>query len=295
MTARAASGNLKGITLMTAAMAVAALADALIKITADTVPAPQILLVVGFGGVLVFGGIALWRQERLLSRDFFHPAALTRSFGEVMGTGSIILVLPVISLSLLTVMLQAVPIIVTLGAILFLGERAGWRRWVAILVGFAGVLIILRPGTEAFTPAVLLAVLAAFGQSIRDLASRAAPPHISTLQLAVWGFVIFGMASLVIAVADGRPVPPIGPSTAVGLILIVVLAGTVALLVISAMRVGDVAVVAPFRYTRLLFGVGLGLVLFDERLDPVTILGGSLVVASGLYTWHREVRARQIR
>ena len=116
--------------------------------------------------------------------------------------------LTLIPLATLTTILQATPLLVTMGAALVLGEAVGWRRWTAILIGFGGVLLVIRPGFEGFEPAVLWGVLAVIGLAIRDLASRKVPKSISSLQLSAWGFFAVGVSGAVLlGVTGGAEVP----------------------------------------------------------------------------------------
>lgn len=292
MTAPGRADNLRGIALMTAGMAAAASCDALIKLTASIIPVSQIIALIGFVGMAGFWSAAMRRGLPILSRDFFHPAALGRDLGEVIGSAGIITALALVPLSVVTFIIQSVPLLVTLGAVLFLGERAAWRDWLAMLGGLLGVLIIVQPGTEGFAPAALIAVLAACGQALRDLSSRAAPKRIATLQLAVWGFFFFGLAGAIMTVLSGDPVRWPAPAGLMGITLIIPMAAATMLFITAAMRTGDVAVISAFRYTRLAFGAGLGVILFSERLDATTLAGGAIIAASGLYAWHRQFRRR---
>ena len=132
--------------LMTAGMAGTASVDAVIKSVSFAVAPPQIITVVGFGGMIIFGIAARRRGHPLVSRAFFRRAVVVRNVFEVVGSFGTVLALALVPLSLVTTIGQSVPLIVTLGAVLLMGERADWRVWTALLVGFAGMLLIIRPG-----------------------------------------------------------------------------------------------------------------------------------------------------
>jgi drug/metabolite transporter (DMT)-like permease len=157
------------------------------------------------------------------------------------------------------------------------------------MVGFVGVMVIIRPGAAAFDPAVLWAVLGVIGLTLRDVATRAVPRGTENLKLAAWGFaslIPLGMAMLALTGGTGKL-----DLHAQTLLFGAVVSGTTAYWAITAaMRVGDVGVVTPFRYTRLIFAMGIGIVVFDERPDSWTFAGSALVVASGIYTLWREGR-----
>ena len=180
--------NLKGMAWMTLAMLAFALTDMFMVFAAREMPVWQILFLFGMGGAVLFG---LWAA--LLGHRWFSPVLLLRSVmirntAEVLATVSFVMALSLIPLSTLSAVIQANPLLVTLGAALFLGESVGWRRWLAIGVGLAGVLLILRPGAESFDPNILYAVAAAIGLSLRDLATRRVPKSVPTPLLASYSF-----------------------------------------------------------------------------------------------------------
>jgi drug/metabolite transporter (DMT)-like permease len=287
------SPNLRGSLLMVAAMAGFAIEDMFLKFAARSLPVGQILMIFGGGGMLAFAVMTKLRGERV-----FHPAILTRAIlvravFEVMGRLFYTLAIAFTALSSASAILQATPLVVVAGAALIFGERVGWRRWFAILVGFGGVLIILRPGLEGFTVASLLAVAGTIGFAGRDLATRAAPPVLSNLQLGVYGFAMMVPTGAVLLAFFGTASVP-GIVTA-GQLLAATVVGVAAYYALTAaMRMGDVGVITPFRYTRLVLALILGVALFGERPDGYTLLGSAIIVASGIYTLLRG-RKRSVR
>lgn len=280
-------GNRRGIALMVVAMAAFALEDMFIKLAAQRLPTAQILLFLGVAGALVFGLWAYLRGDRLIAPAMFTRAMMVRNFGEVTGTIFFVTALTLVPLSTASAVQQATPLAVTLGAALFLGAPVGWRRWTAIAAGFAGVLIIVRPGMDAFQPGTVFAVLAVIALAMRDLGTRVAPVSVSSFALSTWGFGMIGVAGVVlIPFATGPVVPTAGEAGALMGALVFGLGGYYA--ITSAMRVGEVPVVAPFRYTRLLFAIVIGMLVFAERPDVPTLLGAALIIGSGLYTLARE-------
>jgi drug/metabolite transporter (DMT)-like permease len=186
---------------------------------------------------------------------------------------------------------MAMPLFVTMGAALFLQEQVGWRRWTAILAGFCGVLLIIRPGLDGFRPEALWSLLAVFGLGLRDLATRRIPPHISTSQLSAWGFIavaILGAGMLAFS-GGAQTLDPI-QSLWIGGALAFGLGAYWALT--EANRVGEVSVITPFRYSRLIFGLIIGVTVFAERPDVITLSGAALIIGAGLYSFARE-RARK--
>jgi drug/metabolite transporter (DMT)-like permease len=289
MTAPRRQDSQRASLMMVLAMALFALEDLLVKYATQTLPVGQILVSVGLGGLAVAWPVARSRGLRVLSRDLLHPAILARSAAEVACTICFAAALALLPLATVSAILQALPLVVTMGAALILGERVGWRRWTAILAGLAGVLLILRPGPGGDATGAVLAVLAVLALAARDLATRRVPARIPDGLVTAWAFGALAVAGL-IALPFGGPARMPDPATALALAGCVVFALGAYLALMAAIRGADIAVVAPFRYSRLLFGVGLGSVVFDERPDAWLLAGSALVVASGLYTLWREAR-----
>lgn len=279
--------NLRGSILMVLAMAGFSIEDMFIKRLAVNLPVGQILIFLGIGGAIIFAVIARSQGNRLFSRDLISRPVLLRNFGELVGTIGFVTAIALTPLSSASAILQATPLAVTLGAALFLGESVGWRRWSAILVGFCGVLMVIRPGLQGFEPASLFAVQGVIGLAIRDLATRAVPRSISSMQLSTYAFATLVPAGLILLSISGTPTVP----TAVdwrdfSFAMITGVAAYYA--IVAAMRLGDVAVITPFRYSRLVFALIIGTTLFDERPDIWTLTGAAIIIASGIYTFLRE-------
>lgn len=271
---------------MLLAMAGFALEDVFIKSLAKDLPTSEILIGLGLGGAVIFGALARRRGDPLFSLALFSPPMILRNLGEMLGTLCFISALTLIPLSTATAIIQAMPLVVVAGAALFLGEPVGWRRWSAIVIGFCGVLLIIRPGMAGFDWAALWAVGATIFLAIRDLATRVTPKEITPSQMGCWGFfmaMIAGVFLLPFGPAPILPAPVHGFYFLGG--LAVGMAGYSALTL--AMRSGAVAVVTPFRYSRLLFSIILGAVIFAERPDGITLAGAALILSSGLYTLAR--------
>ncbi|MBP1804488.1 DMT family transporter [Rubellimicrobium aerolatum] len=285
------SGNGRGILYMVLAMGGFAVEDTFIKLLAQRgMPPGQILLVLGLLGMAGFAVAARARGQRFLSRRLLHPMVLGRNLGEMLGTFGYVLAVALAPLTTATAIFQATPLATTMAAALILREPVGWRRWTAIGVGFAGVLLIVRPGTETFQAASLLALLAVVGLSARDLFTRRVPPATDSILLAGWGFgavALVGALQLVVTGGAVRPVGAEGPW-----LLAATVAGAAGYwLLTESTRMGELSVIMPFRYSRLLFAMGIGIVVFAERPDLWTLVGAVMIVGSGVYSLLRE-RAR---
>lgn len=275
--------NLAGALWMVAAMGLFAVEDVFLKAASAVLPVGQILVVFGLGGAFVFALLARARGARLFVAEAAAPAMRIRAVFEIFGRLYYVLALALTPLSATTVILQATPIVVVAGAALFFGETVGWRRWSAIGIGLLGVIVILQPGTAGFSALSILAVLGMLGFAARDLASRAAPAALSTAALGFYGFLAVAAAGVLFSLWDRAPFlwPP---WPVAGAMACVVIAGTAAYgCLMRAMRTGDVSAVTPFRYTRLIFGIGFGVVLFGETVTGAMMLGSALIVASGLF------------
>lgn len=278
--------NQRGALYMTTSMAGFAVEDVFVKAAAQSLPLGQVLLSIGLTGMLVFAAMAARQGESVLPAAFLSRPMLIRSGFEITGRLFYGLAITLTALSTTSAILQATPLVVVAGAALVFGEKVGLQRWLAVLVGFAGVLIILRPGAE-FSALSLLAVVGLLGFAGRDLATRAAPKGLSNRQLGALGFAMLAVAGSILLLVSGGarlPSPPDLARLAAGTVF--GMAGYHALT--YAMRTGEVSAVTPFRYTRLLFAMVLAMALFGERPDLATWIGAALVVGSGVFALTRK-------
>ena len=260
-----------------------------LKFAAQGLPTGEILLVTCLFSFFFFAALARAEGRRTLTATALHPWVLARNLGEMVGTFAYITALAMIPLATVSAVLQAMPLAVTMAAALFMGEKVGWRRWTAIAVGFSGVLLVIRPGLDGFQPAALWVLVTVAGLSLRDLGSRKIPRDISTTQVSAWG-----VASVAVLGAGMLPFQtPLLPTPWQGAMMLgAMVFGTVGYwAVTSATRTGEVSVVSPFRYTRLIFAIALGAGVFAEYPDRLTLLGAAVIIGSGLYSFARE-RAR---
>ncbi|WP_434054924.1 MAG: DMT family transporter [Roseibium sp.] len=279
--------NLRGIILMVLSMGAFAMADTLIKLVSGSVAPAQIMFLMMAGGSFMFCVIAKLQGARLIDRRVFLPVFLVRYLAEVIAMVGMVMALTLVPLSTVGAIIQATPLLVALGAVVFLGEKVSWRRWSTIVLGFVGVLLIVQPGADGFDALSLWAVLSMFGLSVRDLTTRMTPPDMASASLAAYSAIAtlpFAMAWIVM---DGDTfLPP--EADWVFLISIILLGSLGYLLLTASIRSTSLSVVAPFRYARLLFMVVLGMVVFGERPGVSMLAGTALIVISGLYMMWRE-------
>ncbi len=287
--------NQTGALLMTAAMAAYTFNDALIKLTGGALPLPQILTIRGIAAsVLIYllalrlGGLRL----RLTGRAWGMIGL--RCASEVAATYLFLTALMVMPIANVTAVLQVLPLTVTLGAALVLAEPVGWRRLAAIAAGFAGMLLIVRPGPDGFSEGSLYALASVACITARDLVTRRMPPEVPSMTVtlsASLSVLAFGLASS--AAVDWQPMGSREWLALLGAALFI-FAGY--LCSVMTMRVGEIAAIAPFRYSGLLWALILGWLVFGEWPDLLTTAGAAIVAAAGIFTLYRERRqARRLR
>lgn len=287
-----ASDNMRGTVLMMVSMATFTCNDTVMKSVTQTLPLYESVALRG-GMVLALMLIVTQVQSggvRLkVPRQDILPLLL-RTVAEISSTLLYLWALRQMALADLSAIMQALPLAVTLGAALFFGEALGWRRLTAIGVGFAGVVLILRPGTGAFDVWSMVALSAMFLVVVRDLATRMFSASIGSQAIAFYAALSVMLSGFALG---GEEVwrTPTGKEFA-QLVLSAVFLTIGYITAVATMRIGEISFVAPFRYTSLLWAIVLGLAVFGEWPDLWTWAGSALVVGAGLYTIMRE---RQLR
>ncbi len=278
---------------MMASMVAFAIADTLVKITTAVMSTAQVMFFLLGGAFFIFALMAKLQNNRLNDPRAFSPILLLRYLAEITGMVGMVMALANNPISIVGAITQASPILVTVGAVLFLNEKVGWRRWCSVVIGFIGVLLIVQPGANGFDYAVLWAILAFVSLSIRDLTTRLVPADMPSASLATYtmaaatpftiAWVFFNGESLIPAQVDWLVVIPMVVIGALGYMLL-----------IAALRAGEVSVVMPFRYSRIIFLLVIGVVVFNEKPGPLVLLGASLIIGSGTYMMWREQHVKKM-
>ncbi len=282
--------NLRGALFMVIAMGCFAVEDALIKSLSGTVPVGQVLSITCAGGLLAF---ILWftiRNIPLWQPEYLHPKVLMRSGADVIGSCLFATALTLVPLTTASAVIQATPLVVATGAALFLGQEVGWRRWLAIGIGFAGVLIIVRPGLEGFNSAVLLAVAGMLALASRDLLTRSLQVGLSGPQLAAHTFLLIIPAGYALSAILGQPFVIPNAYEALLLLGCITIGIAAYLALVAATRHGNAGIISSFRYSRMVFALILGFAVFGEIPDAPTWIGTAIIIATGLFTLWREAR-----
>lgn len=286
--------NLRAAGYMMASMAGFTCNDALIKTVAGDLPLFQAIFLRGFVATALLGLFALHRgvlRFRPGQRD--QRLIGLRAVGEIGGTLCFLTALFHMPLANASAILQSVPLAVTLAAAFFFGEPVGWRRYLAILVGFLGVMIIIRPGSEGFNAYALWAVGAIGFIVLRDLSTRRLAPDVPTLGIVFVTSLAITLTGGMLTVFDGwAPVSRLHLMALTGAALCLI-AGY--LFGVMTMRIGEIAFVQPFRYTLLIWAMLLGILVFGEWPDVWMLAGSAVIVATGLYTFYRERRLARLR
>ena len=288
----AISDNTRGALFMAGSMASFTLNDTAMKTLTQDVPVLRALFRRGSLatlGLLILGramGSLRWNLPR---RD--RIVIVVRSLAELGATATFLTALVHMPLANLSAILQALPLAVTLAAAVFLKETIGWRRLVAIIVGFVGVLIIIRPGPDGFEIWSLLGLCSVGFVVVRDLSTRFLSRDVPSVNVAFWASAAVTTMGCVVTLQQGWQ--PVSGDDG----LLVVVAGVLLLagymFAVMVMRVGDISFVAPFRYTALLWAILLGWLFFGTFPDGWTLAGAALVVASGVFTLWRERASRK--
>lgn len=286
--------NRRGILAMVAAMALFTANDTLLKLATAALPPGQIMATRGFFAMLFALGLVAAAGELKRVRGLASPLVLLRAAVEASVAFLYITSLAHLPLANITAILLASPVIMTLATVALGIERVGWRRWLAILVGFAGVIAIVKPSPAGFDAFAGLAFASTVLVAVRDLVTRGIGSGVPSVVVTLSTTVAVTLAGLAIGLGEAWK-----PLDAPTLTLLVAAAAFVTLgnlAIVMAFRVAEVSVVSPFRYTVVILSIAMGYLVFGEWPDWISGFGIALIVGSGIYTIHREqVRLRQGR
>ena len=294
VSAPARSDNLRGILAMLAAMGSLIVNDCFVKLAAAGLPTGETIFLRGVFTTLLGAGLIAATIGLSSLRLAGRPRMPLRAGADVVATILYLMALTRMPIADATALLQFTPLAITAGAALFLGAPVGWRRWLATLVGLAGVLVIVRPGGQGFNPYAALALVAIAFVAARDLLTRGLGSDVPTIVVATVSAAAVTAGSLLLALWEAWTWP--SPAA-----LLMLLCAGLGLLggnywIVVAMRWGDIATVAPFRYSVILWAVAAGFVVWGELPDLATWIGIAIVTCAGLYTLVREHRlARTLR
>lgn len=277
----------RGVALMILAILLFTSMDAMAKGLIGRYPAPQVIWA-RFIGQLVLVVVILGPRLGPLLRTRFPVLHFWRSASQFGATSFFFLSLPHIGLAEATAIADINPVLITLGAALFLGERLGPRRVAGVVVALIGALIVIRPGGGVFTWWALLPLCCALSYATSALLTRKIGA-----QESVWASMIY--AALFGTIAAGATLPFVWQPVAAGDLWLFVLVGCLGtgaqLCIIRSFSITEAGIVAPFAYLGIVFAAFWGAVLYDQWPDRWTVIGALVIVGAGLYVWHRENQA----
>ena len=259
--------------------------DAAMKWLAKGYPVGELLFARGmftFVAVALLAGFFGGRASLRIRDPRFH---VLRGLMVICGTFSFVTGLRYLTLADATAVVYAGPLFVTALAPVLIGEYVGWRRWAAVLVGFVGVVIIVRPGSSAMQWAAFFPLATAFTGALRDLFTRRATMTEQSNAILATSTLATVLAGLLTLPFGWKAMPPehLAVMALSGLLL-----GSAHFLMIESFRYGEAGLVVPFKYLNLAFAVALGYVVWGDLPDAWTWAGSAVLVACGLYILHRE-------
>ena len=286
------SENIRGAIYMCLSMAGFVLNDAVIKYASADIGMYQSIFVRGCFAVIIIGIACIYNGTfKIIPNRLDHKLIIWRTLAEIFATITFLTALFYLPIANITALLQALPLTVTLAASWFLGEKIGWKRGVAILIGFIGVLLIIQPGTNEFNVYSILGIFCVIFVTIRDLVVRKFSAKISTLYVAfitaaaialVGGFLTFAYEGWI----------PMKQNEVILLFIASTLIFVGYFFAISAMRSGQVGFVSPFRYTIMIWAIILGYLIWGDIPNNLTLLGISIVIGMGIFTFWREAQLK---
>lgn len=286
------NANRRGIAAMALGMVSFVANDALIKLVSASLPSGQLIFIRGLLAIALLLALSTWlgawRVPGGPLRALSQRAVLLRAGLDALATLAYLTSLFHLPLGNATAINMATPLVISLMAVLWLGEHVGPARWAAIAAGFIGVLLVVQPSAEGFNVYAWLCLSGTVLHAARDLVTRriamSTPSLLITLSTALAVTLLAALISLVqgwVAVT----------ATQLGLLAVAsVFLSTGYYLLIVAMRSGDVSVIAPFRYAGLLFALLLGWLVWRELPNALAWAGIALLVGAGLHILHSQRR-----
>jgi drug/metabolite transporter (DMT)-like permease len=281
------SDTLKGIAIMVVGVAFLTANDAVSKYLTESHPVGQVICLRQAATLLVIVPYVMavtgWGALRVAS----WSGQVTRGLLFVANAGLIVLALSLLPLATVITIMFASPIITAAVSLPMLAERVGPQRWIAILAGFAGVLIVIRPGAAGFEWALLVPVAAAVANSLRDVMTRLLSRTETSIAILFWSTLIVMAAGALTAPFGWQPVTA---TAAAWFVLAGVFNAAAHFLLIEALRLGEATVITPVRYTSLLWAAVIGYVVWRELPDAWVLAGSAVIIASGINIVRAEAR-----
>ena len=265
--------------------------DTIVKLVGQSLPVGEIIMIRGAMAALILGLICAWKGLLPELPRIAQPSVLLRSLFDVIGTIAFVTALMHMQIANLTSVMQAVPLAVVLLSMVFLKEEVGWRRMTAIIGGFIGVLMIIKPSVASFNVYEPLALLIVLAVAIRDILTKRIPARIPIFVIAFGNACFVTLGGTALAMSQGVHLPEPWQLGLLALAACFLSSGY--LCMVTTLRVGDISGTAPFRYSVMIFAILSGILVFGEFPDGIAIIGMGLIVVCGLYAARREALRAQ--
>ena len=287
------NANTTGAVMMMGSMLAFTLNDVFIKLTGGDVPLFQMIFLRGIGTSVLIGLVCWWMgvlRPALSRRD--QLLLLARVASELVIVCAFLTALLNMPIANVTAVLQALPLLIAFAGAVVFKEAVGWRRMLAILIGFAGVMLIIRPGAGGFSIYTVYTLIAACAVAVRDLVTRPLGTSVPSMFVAWTAAVGITVGSGLLSLTE--PWQPVSAYNAwrIAFSAVAIIGGY--LFSVMAIRQGEISFTALFRYTGILWALLFGWIAFAEWPDSITLIGVALVVASGIFTLWRERQVREV-
>jgi drug/metabolite transporter (DMT)-like permease len=287
------TANRRGMIFMVVAMALFAANDAGTKYAAATLPVSEVMVLRGGFAIVFVLAVLAWRGELGETPKIFDWQVSLRGLAEAINGVLLISALALIPLGNVITIIQLVPFLMTIIAAITLGERVGWRRWLAVAAGFVGVLLVVKPASGAFDSASLFALAATFTILLRDMLARSiggrVPAFVVALASIIAGIVV-GAAGSIFQTWQTPDMATLFALLASGIFLVLA-----QYFIVLAYRGTELSAVAPFRYSIVAFAVVYGFIVFREVPDTLSFAGMAIMTVAGIYMLHREATRSRLR
>jgi drug/metabolite transporter (DMT)-like permease len=286
--------TLKGGLYMAIAMAAFVGNDTLIKLLSDELPVGTLIFARGLFASLAIVAASLVSGDLFKLPLMFSGKVLLRSAIDVVGTITFIVALVHMPIGNITSITQAAPLVVTALAAIFLKEHVGWRRTTAIMAGFVGVMLIMKPNASGLDSYSIIALVMIMAIAVRDIITRRIPATVPALLVALANGLFVMAGALGFALLEGGLVMPRGQQ-----LVLLAAAGVLLslgyLFMVQTLRYADISTSASIRFSVVLWALLLGMMVFGEWPDRYALIGIALIVASGIYTLHREAKLKRLK
>jgi drug/metabolite transporter (DMT)-like permease len=286
------SENVRGAAWMTASMFGYVVNDAFIKRAAEDLPLFQAVFLRGLVVVVLLITIVRMRKVTVPVTAYLERPVLLRMAMEAAGTVAYLITLTHVPIAGLTAVMQLLPVAVTFAGARLLREKVSAHRVLALAIGLVGVLFIIKPGGDDFSPWFLGGLLAVGLIVVRELATRNISSTMPGTAVALGTGVVITILGAVITIFAGWDRPDAGALGLLGAGACFLSLGYVSS--VNAVRIGDISFTAPFRYSVLIFAIVLQVIVFSDVPDTLTFVGSAIVGSAGLYALAHETRQSRV-